>query len=123
MAQKDADVSQNNQDSFPIDINELKSKPTKEEVAAHKLQKQQEKQKKKEERHQKRLQSKNPFIRFGLLLKRTANEISMITWPSARQLWRTTLITIIVVVIAAAFILGMDAGSQHLVSWLYSMRP
>lgn len=119
------DVSMPDDDAVPIDLGELKrnGQPSDEEIAHRKERRAAEKAARKEERRKKRESSRNPFVRFGLILGRAAHEIGQIVWPSGKTTVKMSIATVIVVVLLAAFIIGMDYGASKLVGLLYSLRP
>ena len=113
------------EDAVPIDLEKLKSEgqPSEEDVAKRREQMAAEKASRKEERRKRRETSRNPFVRFGLMIGRTAHEIGQIVWPSGKTTAKMSVATVIVVVLLAAFIIGMDFGASKLVGLLYSLRP
>lgn len=125
----DATVGQDEQvspeDAVPIDLGKLKrdGQPSEEDVAKRREQRAAEKAARKEERRKRHESSRNPFVRFGFMLGRTAHEIGQIVWPSGKTTARMSVATVIVVVLLAAFIIGMDFGASKLVGLLYSLRP
>lgn len=125
----DATIGQDGQvsseDAVPIDLGELKrgEQLSEEDVAKRREQRAAEKAARKEERRKRREASRNPFVRFGLMLGRTVHEIGQIVWPSGKTTVGMSVATVIVVVLLAAFIIGMDFGASKLVGLLYSLRP
>lgn len=112
-------------DAVPIDIARLRddAKPSEEEVTKRKAEIVSEKAARRAERRKRRESSRNPFVRLGLAIGRTAHEIGQIVWPSGGTTARMSVLTVVVVVLLAAFIIGMDLGASRLVGWLYSLRP
>lgn len=119
------DEQVSSEDAVPINLGELKrdGQPSEEDVAKRREQRAAEKAVRKEERRKRHEASRNPFIRFGLMLGRTVHEIGQIVWPSGKTTARMSVATVIVVVLLAAFIIGMDFGASKLVGLLYSLRP
>ena len=111
-------------DAKPIDMAELHDAgmPSEEDVARRREKIREEKLAKKQARHERRMQSGNPFVRFGMMLSRTAHEIGLIVWPNGGTTAKMTVATIIVVVALAFFILGFDAFGGNLMKYLYSLR-
>ena len=55
--------------------------------------------------------------RISRFFREYRSEFKKIVWPTFNQVWKNTLITIIIIIAIAAVIAGLDA----LFTWLYSL--
>ena len=59
----------------------------------------------------------NIFARFFKYLKEVKSELVKVTWPAPKQVVRDTLTVIVIVVISAVFIGGIDLVFKNIVSF------
>jgi preprotein translocase subunit SecE len=60
--------------------------------------------------------------KFGTYVQESYDElIHKVTWPTWSELQQTTLIVIVALIIVTLVILGIDAGADALMKFLYSV--